>query len=123
VRCCDIIGETRLFRYINPTQSQLKALLRSTQRQAAKDGYPDYGILRGVVTADRLLVWNGWVATHQDMGFGHVRDHDPIYLIEIDDAGVHPSLARQADLIRQNPHVRRAYGGDPPIVLDDATDT
>jgi hypothetical protein len=119
MRCCEIIVEARLFRSINPTKSQLQALLRSVQREATKAGHPDQGILRGVVTDDRLIVWNGWVATHQDMGYGHVRDNDPTYLIEIDDAGVHPSLARQADLIRQNSHVRRAYGGEPPIVLDD----
>lgn len=118
MRVCEIITEAHhLMRRVNPTQSQVQAMLKSVKRECARDGFPGVGSLRGVVTDKNLIVWNGWYALHVDMGYGWVRDHDPIYLIEFDEEGLHVH-APQAEAVRSNPHVRRAFGDDPPIIAE-----
>jgi hypothetical protein len=101
---------------VNPTKSQLQALLRTSARRAKFEYAGEPGRLRGVVSEDRLSVWDAYAATHQMMGYGDVRDDDPEMLIEIDHQGVHSSLPSDFKRLRVNVHLQRVFGGEPPIV-------
>ena len=103
---------------VNPTHTQLLGLLKTSARNAKYEYAGEPGSLRGVVTPDRLMVWDAYKATHDMMGYGDIRDGDEVYLIEIDERGIHWSGTRTARrALLANVHLLRAFGGNSPPLL------
>ena len=87
----------------NPSKAEFRGLLKRSQ----------YGILRGLLSGDDLMVWDAALATHEEPEFGGgialAMNSDTVFAYS-----VHDNETRSAK-IAQHPRIIQAYGQSPTV--------